>query len=905
MNRKSTSIQRQLQLFFVATLTLTVMIMGGVWISYNQVLLKEEAERVLIVESDMIGAAARPALMFNDQRMAGELLQAMQFDPDISIVKLFTYDGNELFTYNTAGVTVQVNHPSIEFQKQQSSSYNNGNLQIYRIIEHKDIPVGVIYLESSLNHLKESQYAGLITVIIVMLGCLMLGLLVASHLQRKIAAPISSLAQLMREMGSSQNYMLRAEEVVYNRETADLLRGFNQMAEKIQQSFETIEQNHVCLKESEARFRNIVELTPVPVVVSRRDGHVLFYNQASAKLFGMNAEVETPFNTGDFCRNPEARNRLLKKLQQKGELHGQELEVFNADGEMFWISLSMSTMPFEDELVLFSAFVDITDQKTVEQTLAKNNLALEQRVIERTEELQVAKNELQSTLDNMIVTYYRLRSDGTVKWTSASVYSLLGYQASEITGLTVQELLIDDDDEYSRLVERLKKHDSAVIKNMRLQMKHKLKHRIWVSLSIHFIFDEEGNCIGVEGVVHDVNEVVKAEEQRGEIEVKMAHVQRLESLGVLAGGIAHDFNNILAGMMGNAELAELNMQDYGLPKQKELTNILAGAHRAADLCKQMLAYSGQGGFIKNDLNITELVEEALQLIDISVSKNISLKLELSNILDPVLADKTQMQQIIMNLVTNAAESIGEEAVGHIVISTRLIEADNQDLECRYIDGKCKPGPYMLLEVVDDGCGMNAETQRKMFEPFYTTKFTGRGLGMSAVLGIVRSHSGVIQVRSTVGEGSSFRVLLPISNVAANEGIEICKKSSYHSDLSVTVLLIEDEMMVSAVAERLLQRIGCKVILAADGLQGIEAYQQHKDEITLVLLDMMMPIMGGKETLTRLREMDATLPIFICSGYSTDKVSSQFNREQPNGILQKPFTFKLLSELLEDNMNNHA
>jgi len=304
----------------------------------------------------------------------------------------------------------------------------------------------------------------------------------------------------------------------------------------------------------------------------------------------------------------------------------------------------------------------------------------------------------------------------------------------------------------------------------------------------------------------------------------------------------------------------------------------------------------------HDVNITLLVEEALQLIDITVPKNISLRLELSNSLHPVFADKTQMQQIIMNLVSNAAESIGEEEVGSITISTRLIQAEKQDLESRYIEEKRQPGSYVLLEVIDNGCGMDAETQSRMFEPFYTTKFAGRGLGMSALLGIVRSHAGTVQVSSSVGRGSCFRVLLPVSHDAVVEGVETSPEAIHHGDLSTTVLLVDDEVMVRSVVERLLKRIGCKVILAADGKQGIEAYQKHKDEISLVLLDMMMPVMGGKETLIRLREMDATLPVFICSGYSSENVSDQFDTVQPNGVLQKPFTLKLLSELLEMKMN---
>ncbi len=895
MNRTSTtSIQRQLQLFFVLTLGITVLVMGGVWISYNQVLLEEEAERVLIVESDIIGAAARPALMFNDQRMAAELLQAMQFDRDVSVVKLFTYDGNVLFTYRAEDHTAEVNQP-IEFQSTQSSSYTNGRLQLYRVVKHKGKPVGVIFLESQLKHLKESQDAGVITVTMVMAGCLLLGLILASILQKKIASPISSLAHLMREMGANHNYKLRAKDTVYNSETQDLLLGFNQMAEKIQQSFETIEQNHVQLKESEERFRNIVELAPVPVIVTQPDdGQVLFYNKAAARLFSIDEPGQMQFNATDFYRYPEDRHMLMEKLKKQGEFHGQELEVLRPDGGYGWISLSMSMMDFESEKMLFSAFVDITEQKNVERMLAKNSQALETRVVERTAELQVAKNELQSTLDNMIDTYYRIHADGTMKWVSASVFSLLGYQVSEVSGMAL-ETLSTDGLRFPQVAEALDQHDGAVI-NQRVQLRHKQGHVLWVSISAHRILNDRGEAVGVEGVVRDITSVVQAEEQKRDMEEKMAHVQRLESLGVLAGGIAHDFNNILAGVMGNAELAEMNSME-GLPVDQELKNILSGSSRAADLCSQMLAYSGQGVFLRSEVNMTMLVEEALQLIDVSISKNISLKLELSNALPSVYADKTQMQQIIMNLVSNAAESIGGEMQGEITIITRVVQAEQIDLDSKFIEERRKPGNYILFEVVDNGCGMNEEILNRIFDPFFTTKFTGRGLGMSAVLGIVRSHDGSIQVNSKPGRGTQFNVYLPVSNREAEDHVEDSIEAIMPRDTEQTILLIDDEVMVRAVVERLLKKLGCKVLLASNGVEGFEIYQEHRDDIDLVLLDMTMPKMGGKETLSRLRALDASLPVFICSGYSNDSVAGQFDTVQPTGYLQKPFLLSSLQDVL--------
>jgi len=897
MNRESTiSIKHQLQLYFVLALGFIVLVMGGAWITYDQVMHKEEAERVLMVESEIIGAAVRPALMFDDRQLAGELLHSIQFDTDIWAVTLFNADKKILYNYRAKGDDADSSVP-IAFQNSNKSIiYAGGTLRLYRVVTYKNRPVGAIFLESHLTHMQENRFVGIITVVLTMLGCLVVGLVLASRLQHKIAEPVSSLAKLMRQMSVDGDYSLRTTSPGFNRETEELLVGFDQMAAKIQRSFAEAEEHHKHLHQSEERFRTIVELAPVPVIITRpSDGQLLFYNQAALKLFGMVADGGSgPFSAPDFYQHPEQRQQLMQRMETEGEVHGYELEVVGPDGAPFWISLSMSVMNFEGSPALFSAFVDITEQKNIEQVLEKNNQLLEQRVVERTAALQATRDELQSTLDNMIDTYYRIRADGVVERASASVFSLLGYQPSEIAGLSLQALSVDGQ-QFTQLADALRQHDGAII-NQKVQLKHKSGHAIWASISARVMKDEQGELTGVEGVVRDISQQVQADLQKQEMENKMTHVQRLESLGILAGGIAHDFNNILAAIMGNAELAQLNALD-GLSVQQELKNIIGGSARAADLCKQMLAYSGQGIVSKSEVNITTLVEEELQLIDISISKNISLKLELSNTLPSVCADKTQVQQVIMNLVTNAAESIGEEKQGDITIMTTMIQADSKALACRYIDAIREPGAYVLLEVTDNGCGMDDATMERIFDPFFTTKFTGRGLGMSAVLGIVRAHGGTIQIDSEQGHGTCFRILLPVSGRSSSDQVKAADKTMRPHNLSCTVLVVDDEMMVRKVVERLLGRLGCKVVLAANGKEAVEVFRQHRQEIDVVLLDMTMPIMGGKEALKELRNLESSLPVFICSGYRHESVADMFDEVQPSGFLQKPFSLNILNDML--------
>ncbi|NWF37759.1 PAS domain S-box protein [Mariprofundus sp. NF] len=896
MNRESsTSIQRQLQIFFVLTLGFTVLVMGGVWIGHNQVLLEREAERVLIVEGDIIGAAARPAMMFNDQRMAAELLQSMQFDPDISMVKLFTYDGQSLFTYAAEDDTAARVQP-VNFQQLQSIDFSDGRLRLYRVVKHKGEAVGVIYLESRLDHLKESQRTGYITVLMVMLGSLFLGLMLASRLQKRIASPISALAELMRKMGHDRDYSLRADSPTYNRETEELLVGFNQMADEIENSFHTIKENHRDLKEGEVRFRNVVELAPMPVVISRpADGEILLFNGAAAQMFGFEGKQSEDTKTLKFYRQPEDRQELLGTLKQEGKVVGKEIEAVDSNGDPFWVSLSMSRITFESEPALFTAFMDISDQKSIEKRL-------EEQVSERTSELKNTRDELQSTLDNMLDTYYRLSSDGAVVWASSAVHSLLGYSLEEVTGMPMKALWLDSCG-FAQSVAALREN-SGVLMNYKIQLKHRDGQLIWCSLSAHLIIDQQGEVVGIEGVVRDISLQVEAETQKQEMEKKMAHVQRLESLGVLAGGIAHDFNNILAGIMGNAELAEMNMKE-SLPADRELENIVSSSVRAADLCRQMLAYSGQGSLVRKAVNLSGLVEETVQLIDVSISKNVSLKFDLQAHLPSILADNTQIQQIIMNLITNASEAIGEQHGGEIHVVTGSIFAGREALDSPFLEERRPPGDYVFLEVTDNGCGMDEATLNRIFDPFFTTKFTGRGLGMSAMLGIVRSHDGALQVESAPEKGARFRVLFPVSSASVDDmqAGEIATEKLKLSDQELTVLVIDDEVMVRAIFEKMLKKMGCEVLLACDGEEGLQRYSEHQQRIDAVLLDMTMPRMGGKEALIRLREMGIKAPVIVCSGYRNENVIPQFEQVQPEAFLQKPFSLQSLHSVLRQCLAN--
>jgi len=395
----------------------------------------------------------------------------------------------------------------------------------------------------------------------------------------------------------------------------------------------------------------------------------------------------------------------------------------------------------------------------------------------------------------------------------------------------------------------------------------------------------------------DATEEKRLEDQKKLIESQMLHVQKLESLGVLAGGIAHDFNNILMAIIGNADLALMTMtsaQSCG----NYIHEIKHAARRAADLAHQMLAYSGKGHFIIETLDINKSICEITALLDVSVSKKASLNLELANDLPCIKADSTQLCQIIMNLVINASEAI-EDNNGNINIQTGVVDCNRSFFSKAWIDDNLPEGKYVYVQVTDSGCGMTQNTQAKLFEPFFTTKFTGRGLGMSAVLGIIRGHKGTITVHSEPGKGSKFTVYLPA--VDCSEIGTLTQASYEQSSLNMTgtILLVDDEEIIRHMVSTMLEMFGFKVLMASDGVEALERYKQSAGEIVCVILDLTMPKMDGEQTFHQLRRLNPDLPIIISSGFGEQDIANKFLKNDSAYFIQKPYQMNKLEQKINE------
>jgi signal transduction histidine kinase len=391
----------------------------------------------------------------------------------------------------------------------------------------------------------------------------------------------------------------------------------------------------------------------------------------------------------------------------------------------------------------------------------------------------------------------------------------------------------------------------------------------------------------------EMSERQRAEKERRQLEAQVQHAQRLESLGVLAGGIAHDFNNLLVGILGNADLALMELPSQSRVCQR-IEDVKVAAMRAAELTRQMLSYSGRGRFVVEPVNLNQLIEEMTHLLQISISKKIALKFDFEEPLAKIQADASQVRQVVMNLITNASEAIGDRS-GVISIRTGLVHADRQYLSESFLAEKLPVGYYVALEVSDTGCGMDPDIQQRIFDPFFTTKFTGRGLGLAAVLGIVRGHHGAIKVCSEAGKGTTFKILFPATceDLPAQE--EWAQRRAEAWKGQGLFLVVDDEDTVRSVAKTMLERAGFSVLAACDGNAGVELFGQHSDQIVGVLLDLTMPRMNGEETFREMRRIRPDVRVLLASGYAEQDTVHKFASKGLAGFIQKPFQFDKLLE----------
>ncbi len=417
---------------------------------------------------------------------------------------------------------------------------------------------------------------------------------------------------------------------------------------------------------------------------------------------------------------------------------------------------------------------------------------------------------------------------------------------------------------------------------------------LWIQAVIFPLENEALDAPQYVVVLEDITASKLAEIQRAELDARILQSQKLEGLGVMAGGIAHDFNNLLTPVQGNAELIQKlappdsNLRDFA-------GSIIRASTRAADLCDQLLAYAGHGIQTKTATNISNEVREMNELFRTSLAKKTVLVQELSDGLPPVMADQTQLRQIILNLLINGSEALDDKP-GTVTITTGVTDLSQEQVQTLLPASERTAGEYVYLEVRDNGHGMDEETQEKLFNPFFSTKFTGRGLGLSAVIGIVSNHAGGISVESTPGVGSTFTVYLP-STPLPRESTPGLQTASDGGAYGGTVLLVDDEESVLEVGVSVLESMGFSVITAVNGEEALQIFRTRHEDLVCVFLDMLMPSLDGRETLTEMRIIAPDIPVVIATGYTSSTVAQSLANEPQVIVMQKPYQIADLEDAL--------
>ena len=524
---------------------------------------------------------------------------------------------------------------------------------------------------------------------------------------------------------------------------------------------------------------------------------------------------------------------------------------------------------------LLKPFDERTLHSTVEMALYRHHMETE---------LKASQSRFRAILEHALDMVVVLDCTGTVTYASPSCIRILGYEQGERLGSNAMALVLPEDLNLCQaaLMELAQRPGSS------MTLEFRILHKDGHPMLVEAILQNALEVPGVHGIIinaRDISERRQGELERLAMETKVHQAQKLESLGVMAGGIAHDFNNLLMGILGHAGLA---LMDLGAdaPLRRRLQQIEKAGTRAAELTNQLLAYSGRGHFQVEPISLTRLVEEMESLLETVLSKKAILEHHFAPDLPCMEGDATQIRQVIMNLITNASDALGDLS-GTITLTTGVMESGPRT-PC--LAGTPPEGQAVFLEVKDSGIGMAPEIFQRIFDPFYTTKFTGRGLGLAAVLGIVRGHRGAIQVNSEPGHGTSFRLLFPCAD-ATLEAKATADPSLPAYRSAGLILVVDDEEVVRSVASSTLERCGFTVLTAHHGRQGLDVFRQHADQIRAVVLDLTMPVLGGDEVLSSLRSQGgpgATVPVLLSSGYSNSDVAQNLQRLGPLNFLQKPY-----------------
>lgn len=620
-------------------------------------------------------------------------------------------------------------------------------------------------------------------------------------------------------------------------------------------------------KEMQGRFEALFFSSPTPAVLIKASGDVESANLAAERFLGADLATMQGSRRQRWV-DPSVRARFLRELEERGAVSGFEAEIWNASGAVLRASVFARVINVPGENMLLLQFVDLRGKEMLHV------------------ELQAALAQLEQAQALARMGSFVWDEFGGIRYSNQlrKMFGLAGFEEQELA--MAMALVVEADKP------RVESAFESLIqgKQERIEIEYAIcpagTSELMYCLTIASLVVSADARLLV-GVTQDITEQKKAEAEKRAFEAGVQQTQKLESLGVLAGGIAHDFNNLLTSIIGNTELG---LQTEGLPDpaRHNLETVLAASRRAADLTYQLLVYSGRGKFDMRPVDLNELVREISGLLQLSIGASGQLNLDCSADLSGIRADSSQIQQIVMNLIINAAEAL-EDADGIIDVSTERVFLSTADLAL-YDLSSAAAGHYVMLRVKDNGVGMTDAVRERIFEPFYTSKFAGRGLGMAAVMGIVRGHNGGISIATEAGKGTEISVIFPALDFKPPVQLPVDREPSAARGARKRVLVVDDDELIREYTRLLLTTHDYVVEVVGTGALGLEMCAVG--DISVVLLDVTMPGLSGHEVIAKLEDALVRPPVILMSGYGESQAEGLV---YSGGLdfISKPFTANTL------------
>ncbi len=758
-------------------------------------------------------------------------------------------------------------------------------------------------------YLPESDYLGSIQAnhrfnLLLTLGLSVLASIVGLLLARAIIRPLAELEKeamaIKRHEPAPENPTLSVFKEI--QETAD---AFSLMKEDI--------------RTGEEKYRGIFENIQDVYYEVTFEGQILEISPSIQNISAFTRDDLIGAPLSRLYQNPEDRQKLLERITSAGRVLDYEISMVGKDGaiEICSVNASLAYSPDGRPEKIVGSLRVITDRKQADLELRRYQEQLEELVRERTidlmqtnqelrsqmkvrqekeDELQKSEEKYRSIIENMENGYYEVDMDGNLTFFNEPLAEILGYSSDQLSGLNYSRYMDPGTVEAVRNRFDAIRRTGEPEKLARYTVTRPDGSRRTLDISAALITDNTGRSIGFRGVVLDVTERLNAELEKKKLEDRLQQIQRLEGIGTLAGGVAHDFNNLLMGIQGNVSLMLLEIERNN-PHYSKLKSIESCVQGGSDLTRQLLGFARGGKYMVRPLDFKEIINNTAQMFG-RTRKEISIHEKIEPGVWTVMADRNQIEQVLLNLYINAWQAMPDG--GHI-----YLEASNVELESSFVQAFNIPaGRYVRISVADTGTGIDEAIQPRIFEPFFTTKEIGRGtgLGLASVYGIIKNHDGAIEFTSKPGQGTTFYIYLPASDAVVQKTQTTMVNLTTGTE---TILLVDDEAVIIKVNKPMLEKLGYKVLTAEGGREAMEIFDAKHDLIDMVVLDMIMPDLGGGAVFDHLKSIKPDIKVLLSTGYSISGQAEEILARGCTGFIQKPFDINMLSRKIREVLDGSA